>query len=80
MFRNFKLKLQPSVKHFFGNGGEEAAINSAVEFENTKLDVNKLVNFYEGVLIDEPDSSHVSGTIIDGIFYGTISSDKLGKV
>jgi len=30
--------------------------------------------------MDEPvGSSHVSGTIIDGIFYGTIYSDKLGK-
>jgi hypothetical protein len=47
--------------------------------ESIKLDVNKLVNFYDGVLVDEPDSSYVSGTIIDGIFYGTIQSDKLGK-
>lgn len=43
------------------------------------MDINKVVSFYEGHLLDEPDSSHVTGTIIDGIFYGTISSKKHGK-
>jgi hypothetical protein len=29
--------------------------------------------------LDEPDSSHVSGSVIDGAFYGTIKSEKHGK-
>ena len=29
--------------------------------------------------MDEPDSSHVSGSVIDGVFYGTIKSEKHGK-
>jgi hypothetical protein len=51
-----------------------------VEIENKKLNINNLVNFYDGIILNEPiGSSHVSGTIIDGIFYGTIYSEKLGK-
>lgn len=77
--RNFKLKLQQAAKNYFGNGAESASDNIKIELENQKVDINKLVNFYEGVLIDEPNNSQVSGTIIDGIFYGTIQSDKYGK-
>lgn len=43
------------------------------------LNLKNIVNFYEGILVDEPETSHVSGTIIDGTFYGTISSDSAGK-
>lgn len=33
---------------------------------------------YEGFLADEPEKSHVTGTIINGIFTGTINSQKDG--
>ena len=51
----------------------------SVELSTNTLNIKNLVNFYEGILIDEPETSHVSGTIIDGIFYGTITSDLTGK-
>lgn len=69
--RNFKFKLHPSIKNSFDN--------HKIELPTKKQHVNKLVDFYEGILLDEPFNSHVSGTIIDGIFYGTIESDRHGK-
>lgn len=47
--------------------------------EQTSVGLNQFLNFYRGVLIDEPNSSFASGSIIDGVFYGTITSAKLGK-
>ncbi len=38
-----------------------------------------MLTFYEGYLLDEPYDSYASGSIIDGAFYGTIKSKKLGK-
>lgn len=70
--RQFKLKLTPTSKHTYKN--ELVEIDS-----DTQVDVNNLVNFYEGVLTDEPDDSYVSGSVIDGVFYGTIYSKKDGK-
>jgi hypothetical protein len=37
------------------------------------------LNFYEGYLLDEPNDSFASGSIIDGVFYGTITSKSHGK-
>lgn len=71
--REFKLRLRPSRRHSFANNLVE--INS----EKNTMDVNRLVNFYEGYLADEPDSSQVSGSVIDGVFYGTILSTRSGK-
>lgn len=42
-------------------------------------DIYKYINFYNGHLIDETESSYVSGSIIDGAFYGIINSKKYGK-
>lgn len=34
--------------------------------------LDSLVQFYEGSLLDEPTSSHASGAVIAGAFYGTV--------
>lgn len=47
--------------------------------EQTSVSLSQFLNFYRGYLIDEPSSSFASGSIIDGVFYGTITSAKLGK-
>ncbi len=65
--------MKPADRHAFAN--EHIELNS----ENTKLDLKKLVNFYEGYLAEEPETSYASGSIIDGVFYGTINSKKDGK-
>jgi hypothetical protein len=70
---DFKLKLAPAEKHSYHN--QLVEING----ETDQINVNNYLNFYEGVLLDEPNDSHVSGSIIDGIFYGTIKSQKHGK-
>ena len=36
-------------------------------------------NFFSGVLVDEPNTSSVSGIVLDGVFYGTITSKLHGK-
>ena len=53
--------------------------NKRVELGGDRLQVNNVFSLYEGVLVDEPATSRVSGTIIDGVFYGTIESDADGK-
>ena len=47
------------------------------ELSNGKLSLSDFT-IYEGVLEDEPDTSKVSGTIIEGVFVGTIEC-KSGK-
>ena len=69
--RDFHLKLHPTTEHNFAN--------EFVEVTGEKLDVNDLVNFYEGVLLDEPDTSRVTGSLNDGIFHGTVDSKKHGR-
>ena len=50
-----------------------------MEVKGEKWDVNDLANFYEGVLLDEPESSRVTGSISEGVFHGTIDSKKHGR-
>ena len=47
-----------------------------IEIENEKVPVSELKT-YEGKLLDE-NNSHVSGAIIEGIFIGTVYSEKDG--
>lgn len=69
----FNLKLNPVRKSAFANDIVE--LNGGLKHAN----LNDYLNFYEGVLLDEPESSFASGTLIDGVFYGTIKSAKHGK-
>ena len=69
----FNLKLNPVRKSAFANDIVE--LNGGAKYAN----LNDYLHFYEGVLLDEPESSFASGTLIDGIFYGTIKSAKHGK-
>jgi hypothetical protein len=65
--KNFNLKLSPTeslFKHDF------------IEVDNKKYPTNRFI-FYKGKLNNEEDS-HASGSIIDGVFYGTINT-KDGK-
>ncbi len=70
--RQFNLKLHESAQNSFNT-------KHLVESPSGKHSVQNLINFYEGTLLDEPFTSHVSGTIINGCFYGTIESDTEGK-
>ena len=66
--RDFKLRLRPTSRTTFAN--QQVEINSV----NNARDINEFLNFYEGYLLDEPNDSFVSRSIIDGVFYGTITS------
>jgi hypothetical protein len=43
------------------------------------LNLANVLELYDGVLADEANASFVSGFLLDGLFYGTISSSKRGK-
>ena len=61
--RNFNMKLSPARSLFE---------HDYIEIENQKFSTKEFY-FYEGKLVDEPNSK-VSGSIIDGVFYGTIKT------
>ena len=63
----------PSKQTTFANNQIE--INSV----NNQQDISEYLNFYDGFLLDEPNDSSASGSIIDGVFYGTINSKTHGK-
>lgn len=51
-----------------------------IEIGDTNItSLNEYLNFYEGYLSDEPDTSIVKGMVLDGSFYGTIQTQKDGK-
>lgn len=62
--RNFKIKLSPSKSLYDKN---------AIELDNQQVPANQFT-FYNGQLIDEPNS-RVTGSVIDGVFYGTIETE-----
>ncbi|CAF0878218.1 unnamed protein product [Brachionus calyciflorus] len=65
----FDIKIEPIESPIFQN--------DHVEIGSDRLDISDF-QMYEGFLVDEPTTSHVSGTIIDGSFIGTIKSKKDG--
>ena len=71
--KEFNLKLKPSTKSNFNNKHIEV-ISTSKKLVKTPENSN-----YEGYLIEEPDSSIVTGSIINGLFIGTIESKKSGK-
>lgn len=70
--KTFRLKLHESTKNSYST-------SPSIELGTNKHSATNLVDLYEGILLDEPDTSQVSGTLIDGTFYGTIDSDINGK-
>lgn len=48
-----------------------------IEVDDRKIPASSFLT-YEGVLLDEPHDSHVSGAIIEGSFVGTIRSKRSG--
>lgn len=48
-----------------------------VEVDERKIPISNFLE-YEGILLDEPNDSKVSGSIIDGSFVGTIRSKQSG--
>jgi hypothetical protein len=73
---DFKLKLLPSKKSFFANENIEIPPKAN---ESTKFTLADKMPLYEGILVNESNDSHVSGIIIDGVFYGTIKSRHFGR-
>ena len=61
--KRFDLKLLPTESLFK---------HDYIEVDNKKHPTNKFI-FYKGKLNNDQDS-HVSGSIIDGVFYGTIKT------
>ncbi len=86
--RDFKLKLKP-IADLTSTTSSSSTNNLFVDKSIFKLELNNKTinlndlklnhNFYEGVLLDEPFDSNVNGLILDGLFYGTIKSKKLGQ-
>ena len=66
--RNFKLKLLPTKSKLFEK--------EYIEVDTRKHSINDNL-FYDGGLVDEPNS-RVTGSIIDGVFYGTIKTENGG--
>lgn len=67
--RKFDLNLVPSETKIFEN--------DFVEVNNEKVSIADF-KMYEGFLLDEPETSHISGSIINGAFVGRITSEKDG--
>ncbi|RNA27851.1 disintegrin and metallo ase domain-containing 10 isoform X1 [Brachionus plicatilis] len=65
----FDLKLKPVKSKFFQK--------DFIEIGSQEVSI-KDFQLYEGHLADEPQDSHVTGTIIDGIFTGTVKSKQDG--
>lgn len=63
--RLFDLRLRRSTT-------EHQFATRDVEVGQKRPALDSLVRFYMGYVADEPYDSYASGTIIDGIFYGTI--------
>ena len=70
-FSEFRIKLKKIKKSQF----DEEFIQ--IDEKNLKT-ADYLDKLYEGFIVDEPFNSSVSGTFINGLFYGTIKSLKHG--
>ena len=68
MNREFKLKLKPTQQSHFKEDFVEVDLN--------KTNIKPELIVYEGYLLDEPDSSSITGYIINGLFIGTINTAK----
>ena len=74
-FRQFDIKLRPKADNFFDHDYIEV-----LEDDKVKLVPTSDLVLYEGEVTNMPkDSSHVIGTIIDGVFSGTIDLKNEGK-
>lgn len=69
--RDFKLKLRPSKLTLFEV--------DTLELNNDTKSIDLNQHMYEGHLLDEPFDSEVSGIVLEGLFYGTITSKKQGR-
>lgn len=71
ILRQFHLRLKKLTRSQFESG--------YFIVDDKKVDSQEILNqIYEGILEDEPNESHVSGVLIDGHFYGKISSLRRG--
>ena len=88
--RDFRLKLKPILATASSSSSSSSSANNLfVDKSNFKLELNNKTinlndlklneNLYEGILLDEPFDSNVNGLILNGLFYGTIKSKKLGQ-
>jgi hypothetical protein len=72
---DFNLELRPSsTAHLFKN----VTIEISTANSTNHLNIFDLLVLYEGVLTDEANESHVSGSLLGGHFHGTIHSNKRG--
>ena len=71
VLRVFNLKLKKSEKSTY--------FNTSFEADYDHENINAYLGFYEGSLIDEPNTSHAKGIIVNGSFFGSIYSDLHGK-
>lgn len=74
--RKFRLKLYPKYQNYF----DHEFIEIAHDANRVELVPTASLVMYEGEWANEPkESSLVSGSIIDGLFVGVISSTRHGK-
>ena len=80
--KKFRLVLSPLASGaFFDTQNVEIATiaSNGPSSSTSRLVDDDDFQLYEGRLADEPHTSSVFGTIIDGVFVGTINSPKHGK-